>query len=64
MTLPNLIKSLTSLREIFPREVQMKWSMADYLTAAKEQEERTLAALDRWKEENDRRGIQGYHSQA
>jgi len=56
MTTTDLLQRLPALREMFPKEIQMEWPMAEYLIAYKEQEERTLAALDRWKAEVESRG--------
>jgi len=55
MTTTDLLQRLPALREMFPKEIQMEWPMAEYLIAYKEQEERTLAALDRWKAEVESR---------
>jgi len=52
VTTADLIKSPPSLREMFPREIQMEWSLAEYLIAYQEQEERTLAGLDAWREQS------------
>jgi hypothetical protein len=51
MTVADLIKRLPRMREMFPQELQLDWSMAEYLVGLKEQEEATLAGLDRWRDD-------------
>ena len=52
MTLSQLLNRLPVLQAMFPREIEMEWSLAEYLIAYQEQEERTLAGLDAWREQS------------
>jgi hypothetical protein len=49
MTVPDLLQCLPQMREFFPQPIAQEWSMQEYLAAAKAQERRTLAGLDKWK---------------
>ena len=53
MTPSELTKRLPALREFFPKEIQMSWSLPEYLVGMKETEEHLLAVLDKWKAENE-----------
>jgi hypothetical protein len=37
------------LREIFPEQIQMEWSLDEYRAMERRVTARTLAALDRWR---------------
>jgi hypothetical protein len=56
MTIPELIERIPALREFFPKEIVQDWSLEEFTTAQRAVERRVMAALDKWKEENDSRG--------
>lgn len=49
--LPISSNVLPLMREMFPQELQLDWSMAEYLVGLKEQEDAPLAGLDRWRDD-------------
>jgi hypothetical protein len=52
MTVADLIRDyVPRLKEFFPEQVQMEWSLDEYLRSGKRVRDRALARLDRWRKE-------------
>jgi hypothetical protein len=52
MTVPELIARLPLMGEWFPREIQQDWSLEEWDRRMRAVERRVMAALDKWREEN------------
>ena len=52
MTIPELIARLPLMREWFPREIQQDWSLEEWDRSMRACERRVMAALDKWRDEN------------
>jgi hypothetical protein len=52
MTVADLIQRLPLLREYFPQPIVQEWSLAEVMKSAQAQQERTLAALETWREQS------------
>jgi hypothetical protein len=53
MTPSQLLQRLPALREMFPTPIIQEWSLEEYRAGLRALDKRLLAALDRWREEND-----------
>ena len=51
MTVADLIQRFPRRREIFPGPIEQDINLAEFLANGKQQEDATLAGLDRWRDD-------------